>query len=116
MSTLPNLPSWAKQVREGPCPKFEVDPDVCYPLLLEELGVAEEDIDQYWLEVVYQCMKMELQRILGRFNFEIHVLVGEERKRRWALKNHPEGKGIEAATQGMEAREHYRKLRGFVPS
>ena len=89
----------------------------------KELGVGPEDdperrhsIDQYWIEVAYQCVKMELQRLLGRFNFEIRIVAHGGRKERWALKNHPNGRGVKAATQGREAREHYRRLRGFIPA
>lgn len=109
------LPKWAKQVRGTPIPKIEVDPDVCYPAFFKELGVEPKDIDQYWLEVAYQCMKMELQRILGFFAFEIRVRAHRGRKDRWALNNHPPGKGANLATLGREAREHYKRLRGVVP-
>lgn len=116
MEKLPaKLPKWAKQVRDKPIPKIEVDPDICYPAFFEELGVDPKDVDQYWIEVAYQCMKMELQRIIGFFGFEIRVRAHDGRKKRWALANHPVGKGADLATIGREARGHFKRLRGFVP-
>ena len=121
------LPTWAKKVKDDPIPKIEVDPDKCYPAFFKELGVIKADIDQYWIEVAYQCMKMELQRIMGRFNFEIRVRAHGGRKGRWALANNPDpylkidedGKIIDSgplrATEGRQAREHYKRLRGFIP-
>jgi len=71
--------------------------------------------DRYWLEVAYQTMKMDLQTVMGRFNFTIVVRGGAGYKDRWALKNHPEGRGVDAATKGREARAHYKRMRGFLP-
>lgn len=150
---MAKLPGWAKQVRGEPCPKYEVDPNKAYPDILKELrkfyenhsadpksdtgrqfdryfkelGAPFEQIAQYWVEVAYQCAKMEMQRILGRFNFELRIRAHGNRKDRWALKNHPDrylkvdddgnivDSGVMRATNGREAREHYRRLRGFVP-
>ena len=108
-----NLPDWAEAHPDNPN-VFYVDPDKFYPVLLEELGA--EQTDQYWLEVAYQCMKMDMQGALGRFNFEIRVKAGDGYKDRWALKNHPSGRGVKVATQGREARGHYKRLRGHLPS
>jgi len=103
------LPSWARVIQESPL-KIEADPDKFYPVLLEELGLGK--VDQYALEVAYQCMKMDLQTAVGRFGFSIKVL----NRPSWALKAHPPGKGIELATQGREARAHYIRIRGAIPA
>lgn len=94
-----------------------VDPDICYPALLKELGLADEkQITKYWIEVAYQCMKMDLQVAMGRFGFTIHVRADDGRKDRWCLENFPGTMAdVTRATKGLEAREHYIRLRGFIP-
>lgn len=67
---------------------------------------------QYWLEVAYQCAKMDLQVAMRTPGFEIRILDAEKT---FALAKWPEGRGIVAATWGKEAREHFRRCRGFVP-
>ena len=67
---------------------------------------------RYWLEVAFQCMKLELQVAMRGHGFEIRV---HDTFKVWAHSNHPEGRGLVAATWGKEAREHFRRLRGFVP-
>ena len=106
------LPGWARHVGETHrgLPKVEADPDKFYPVLLKDLGF--DKIDQYALEVAYQCMKMDLQVAMRTFGFEIRVL----NRPKWALKSHPEGRGVQAATQGREARAHYVRIRGALPA
>lgn len=101
---------------------FLIDSDIIYPELLKELGVNEDEIDQYWLEVVYQCAKLETQRLLFNTSFDTRpngksllFSVRSADKERWALKNHRRGRGAEVATKGREARGHYIKLRGYIP-
>jgi hypothetical protein len=71
----------------------------------------------YWLEVAYQCMKMELQVAMRSFGFEIHV---HDEGKKYAQKAHDPGRGPEKAAGGLrggrEAREHFKRLRGFIPS
>lgn len=67
---------------------------------------------QYWLEVAYQCAKMDLQVAMRTPGFEIRIL---DTDKNFALAKWPEGRGLVAATWGKEAREHFRRLRGFVP-
>lgn len=90
-------------------------------LLKRELDVEEanlpvepERLDQYWLEVCYQCMKMDLQAEFG-FNIEIRVNAEGRRKDKWTYDAHPEGLGAERAARGKEARKHFESLRGFLP-
>jgi hypothetical protein len=115
------LPGWAR-VREGASDKFSVslavDSASAYREWLTTLGVTE--VDQYWLEVAYQCIKIDLQaalvgtahdpRTCGKPS-EFRFSKSEEH----ALADKPEGKGIVAATQGKEARGHYVRLRGAMP-
>jgi hypothetical protein len=89
----------------------DVDADAAYRAWLDELGVTT--IDRYWLEVAYQCIKMELQVAMRRFGFEIHI---HDPEKHWAQAKVPNGKGADAASKGKEAREHFRRLRGFIPS
>ncbi len=56
------LPDWMKQVEGKGHPHFECDPDVFYPMFLEEMGVSEDGITQYDLEVAYGCMMMDANR------------------------------------------------------
>ncbi len=67
---------------------------------------------QYWLEVAFQCMKMDLQLALRSFTFEIRV---HDADKEFQQAKFPAGRGIAAATWGKEAREHFRRLRGVVP-
>ena len=106
------LPDWATL---GPKHRamqvVDVNADAAYRAWFEELGVTE--VDQYWLEVAYQCIKMELQIAMRTFMFEIHI---NDPEKHWAQANVPEGKGARAAAQGREARDHFKRLRGFIPS
>lgn len=111
----PNLPAWA-----APHPTQDntvlVDPDLAYPALLDALGVKPAQRTKYWIEVAYQCVKMDLQVAMGRFGFTIHIRADDGRKERWALDRFPgAATDIARATKGGDARAHYRRLRGFVP-
>ena len=105
----------AKKVREGHSrliDAYEVNADDFYPALLAELGFPVDEPTQYHLEVAYQAMKMDMQREFG-FSIEIRIV---DSSKKWAQSNYKRGKGAKAATEGREAREHYRKLRGYIPS
>ncbi len=117
------LPAWAEP-HPSDTNAVLVDPDKAYPSLLSELG-ASEKIDRYWLEIAYQCVKMDLQTALRRYDFTIHIRSDDGRKDRWGFHAHKgtrghAGKAVDdplviRATKGKEAREHYRRIRGFVP-
>jgi hypothetical protein len=100
-----------------------IDPDIAYPAILSALGVPEDHRDQYWVEVAYQCAKLEVQRVVTGTDADprpdkalvIHILSDDGRKDRWALANLPKGKGEELASKGREARLHYQAWRGFIP-
>lgn len=82
------------------------------------LGVDKPD--QYWLEVAYQCAKLDLQMAVLDTEFDPRH-AGKAVEFRfsnyppYALKRWPEGKGLEKATKGKEAREHYKRIRGRLP-
>jgi hypothetical protein len=109
-----HLPDWATLAFEGDenrVPVVDVDADAAYPALLSEMGVQEPD--RFWLETAYQFIKLDCQVALRRFAFEIRI---HDPEKNWRQEDFPAGKGAEAATFGREARETYRRLRGFVPS
>lgn len=82
------------------------------PMTAEEAVCDPARPTRYWLECAYQAMKLELQRVLGRFDFEIRV---HDAAKTFAQAKWPEGRGVAAATVGFEAREHFRRLRGMLP-
>ena len=72
---------------------------------------------QYWLESAYHCGKMELQIAMRTFKFEIHI---HDEGKKYAQKAHKPGRGAHRAAGGfrggVEARDHFKRLRGFIPS
>jgi len=108
------LPPWATAGPHNPgkIPIYYIDTHLAYPAWFAELGVADSDVDCYWLEVAYQCIKMDMQAVAG-FGVECRF---KDQGKRYAQVRHPEGRGAHVATKGKEAREHYQRIRGFVPS
>jgi|GEM_PF-5729779 len=110
----PKLPKWLTTIIPG---KVVVDPNIAYPAVFKALGIADKDIDQYWVEVAFQCAKMATQdAILGSEHDTGRALMilinGDgDRKSRWALKNFKPGRGVAAATKGREARIHYQHIK-----
>src|SRR5262249_54319724 len=99
----------------------EIDPHAAYPKILELLGVdgKETPIDQYWLEVAFQCAKMAVQEAIEDTEHDprawreprslvIHVVSAKDD---WALAKFPKGKGIDPASKGREAKVHYDRIR-----
>lgn len=153
MSREAILPGYAKALENG---RITVDAEKFYPELLAELwadenwpepvvneeaegvpavpelpkmyqGLQRGEIDQYWLEVAFACMKLDIQRavagtVLMPKRGAAVILVQDATKKvddegnvapsKWALKIHPKGRGANAAVQGREAREHYKRIRG----
>lgn len=117
------LPSWAKLAgTHGVLQVVRVDTHAAYPWVWEQLRACcqpgdpecppeHPDQDDYWLEVAYQCIKLELQRCMGRMDFEIHM---KDPGKRWKQRD-PNGPRAKAAAQGRGARRCYFKLRGAVP-
>lgn len=109
------LPSWAKRRNVlSNRVVYDVDPDLFYPQLLDELGFKTPT--KYHVEVAFQCMKMDMQVAHGSFGFTIHVRGDNDRKRRWNLTMHAgHDDDVLVATAGLEARAHYLRIRGFLP-
>lgn len=111
------LPVWLKKNEKG---VFEVNPDIAYPEVMKALGIDPKKLDQYLMEVVYQCTKLEVMRIVKIEEIDprpdkVLVIDIKSNKEKWALTNFPKGKGLDVATKGREAREYYIKWRGFIP-
>lgn len=110
---MPELPSWATD--GGKTAKgmriIEVDADAAYKAWLADLDVKKPD--RYWLETAYQCIKMDVQVASGE-PIEMRWKMDSGYKN-WSQTDYPAGKGAAAATLGREARDHYRRIRGFVP-
>lgn len=112
------LPDWIEQVNET---TFRVDIDTAYPLWFAELGWDEASADQYQLECVFQCTKLDAQAEIKRAGLDPRperslILDFRGDKERWKMSGRPEGRGIEVASKGREAREHFKRVRGFIPS
>lgn len=106
-------------VRGSAKPPAEMADDKDQPQLRKEWVECFKELDPpsaYWLEVAYQCMKLELQVAMRTFTFEIHV---HDSAKRWAQKKAKKGRGAEKAAGGVqggkEAREHFARLRGVLP-
>lgn len=91
--------------------------------LRAEWKVALEDLHSegpgaYWLECCHQAMKLELQ--LSVRSFALNIVVRSAEKARWAQKAHKHGREVRKAaggpTGGREAREHFRRVYGFLPA
>lgn len=108
------LPKWLMQREDG---AFVVDPDIAYPLVMKALGI--KDIDQYAVETAYQCTKLAVQdMILGSdldprpkgMGLTIVINSAGQRKERWALSAFQPGRGVGAATKGLEAKQNYARI------
>lgn len=80
-------------------------------------GLEVENPTAYWLEVAYQSMKLDLQMATRRASIEIRV---HDPDKAWAQKDAPDGRDVEKAIGGpmgdLEARGHYERMRGYMPS
>lgn len=115
------LPSWAT-IRDGNPKKSSVIVDIdmhgAVTEWLENLG--HPNPDQYWLEVCYQCAKLDVQKAIEGTKYDPQV-AGKFAEFRysdapqWKLTSYPPGKGVALATKGQEARQHYISVRGALP-
>jgi len=114
--TLPvTLPPWAEKHPTNDNAVL-VDPDLMYPAMLADLGVKPEQATKYWIETAFQMAKLDLQVAMRRYNFTIHVRGDDGRKDRWGLHNFPgDALQVVMATKGQQARQHYLRVRGFLP-
>ena len=115
------LPSWAKVKADGNDKValiIEADTAGYVAEWFELLGVQKPD--QYWLEVAFQCAKLDLQSALAGTSYdprtnarpvEFHFTRADQ----CALRRFPVGRGVEAASKGKEARGHYKRIRGSLP-
>lgn len=117
------LPDWITPV-DGRVNYFVVDPDIYYPQVLSELGVAVPD--QYWLEVALGCMKLDFNLHVGLSGLRVpdkavtrQIRADDGRKQRWNLTMHPPGKQdwstMSIAERSSAIRENYKRIRGFMP-
>lgn len=131
----------------GQAVQVEVDADAAYPAVLDEYFKLYERVEDrpdfvraadwpevwdeltpddpdvlsaYWLEVVYQTIKMDVQRVTG-FALNLHIKHADpEVKERFRQATSPDGRlGAKKAASsgpkgGRDARHHYKKLRGFL--
>jgi hypothetical protein len=114
------LPSWAKVVQgsDRVSVRIEVDTAGYVKEWFEKLKVTKPD--HYWLETAYQCAKMQLQEALVGTQYDPRVANKPaefhfKRSPEHALSRHPTGKGARAATQGREARQHFKRIHGRLP-
>lgn len=111
MAKVLNLPSWAKVIDTA---KIEMDAGKFYPEILEDFGVKE--LDQYWLEVAFQCAKLDVQLAVSGTEHQaptggaLCLIVVDEGKQ-YAQSKYPEGKGADQA--GKDAKSLWKKLRGL---
>ncbi len=129
---MAGLPPWAKRIdtyasqngKISVC--IEADTDAYVPFWFKLLGVMAEDgtylqdPDQYWLEVAYQCAKMDLQLAITNTEHDprdagMSAEFRFSRSEQWPQSKFPPGRGATAATQGHEARDHFRRIRGRIP-
>lgn len=117
------LPEWMTPVSGRPG-TFTVDPDIFYPLLLKDLGVEEDAVTQFDLEVAYGCMKLDAARcarmagaLKGCRGMTLLVRGDDGRKLRWNHTMHPPGE-LDITADGATAarnravRVGYRRIRG----
>lgn len=92
--------------------------------LKAEWRAALEDLHSetpgaYWLECAHQAMKLDLQ--LATRSFALNIVVRSADKARWAQKGRDAGpkKAAHAAggpKGGRDAREHFKRVFGFLPA
>lgn len=130
------LPPWAKVAvarSDKVCLQIDVDTAAAMREWLPQIG-APEQLTQYWIESAYQCIKLDVQSAIDGTEFDPrHAGAPAEfvfaRAPEFALANFPMGeqqdvqingvstrlRGIELATRGRHAREHYKRIRGRLP-
>lgn len=84
--------------------------------MLEDLERDVDEVTAYWLEVLFQTAKLDVIRAVG-FGTENRF---HDQGKRFAQSAREEGRGADKAAGGVsggrEAREHYKRLRGFLPA
>lgn len=130
------IPDWMTLNEDKPG-VVTVDPDGFYPAILDELKAHasvpfDGTVDQFWLEVAHNFMKLDVQFALvsekkdprPEHTLVINVSGTGDYKAKWAQKDKPEGRYGELREQhgadadkaaAREAREYYKAVRGFLP-
>lgn len=120
------MPEWIKEVPDK-INTFVVDPDLFYPEILADIGISDEDVNQYWLEVAFAFMKFDFD-VAVRMNKAVTLGIrivrlvrsDDGRKQRWNLTMHPPGEKdfsmLNLQERSREIRGHYRRVRGFIPA
>lgn len=137
--TTPQLPRWATaREHEGARHYIDVDAHVAYEDLLDEYrelyadghpaltgkdweaalaDLRSEEPSAYWLEVCYQSVKLDLQIACRSFALNISI---HDRGKKYRQSRRKDGRNVKLAAGGAkggrEAREHYKRLRGFLPA
>lgn len=131
-----SLPKWLTRHPESKS-IFYVDRDVVYSMFVKLYKLKPKELTQYWIEVIYQSMKLEVQlqvavndcdpRIHDDTHLEIRFLPCDLKiKEKWKIKNFPdpdvkkdkfgkEQNGVWWASKGLGAKTHYKKLRNVLP-
>lgn len=132
------LPPWAKQgeiIRKGVSMTILVDTDAALTEWQKLLGVADEEVDQYWVQVFNQCAKLDVQAAVANSDYDPRLRAAPYEIRflradRWKIVSFPDNHkkvvkdsdgntkimtGVEVADQGKEARNHYKRIRGAMP-
>jgi hypothetical protein len=111
------LPEWAKITDSNSkvSIKINADTDGYVKEWFSLLGVTNPD--HYWLEVAYQCAKMDLQRAIENTAFDPRY-AGKAAEfhfsgvPQWSMNRFQVGRGTGPASQGGEARKHFERIRG----
>jgi hypothetical protein len=132
------IPDWLAPAPGKPG-VFNCDADKFYPTILATLAAPSTEfdgkVDQYWLEVAFQFMKLEAQMILRLNGLDprpaqslVLNVIGSDHKEKWAQKLHPVGRlsrskqptptELEAGRKraGLDAKEYFRQIYGFMPN
>jgi hypothetical protein len=140
-----NLPEWAQANDKG---EILIDAQQFYPAMLDELwsddhwpekfgprvaqntakfttdertvpDIQRGELDQYWLEVAFQCAKLDVQFAVAGTSLQakaggaLWIIVVDSDKKKYRRANHPQGRGSDVAAQGLEARMHYQRIRNL---
>ena len=112
------LPEWLSHDKKK-C-EFVIDTDKACSQFQGLLKLDDDDLDQYHVEVINHCVRREAKLQIGLAGCDprktetpktlvLHFL----RCDKWALKNFPKGRGVEAGAK--DARQIYKGLRGVDP-
>lgn len=130
-----DLPTWASAIAPG---KIEINAEQFYPDLLNQLwadenwqesgvckGLQRGEIDQYWLEVAFQCAKLDIKNAVNGSELSpqkggaLLIMVKDDTKAdsgisRYAMASYKKGKNINYRAIYKEAREHYKRIRNIL--